>query len=63
MRRLAWIDISGNHVQDNLEDLNREGFKRFGITDESQIVSVQHQTVKIGDDLKSVVYVFYWAND
>jgi hypothetical protein len=63
MRKLRWIDISEDDTQQCLEDLNSNGFARFGIRNEGDIVSVQREMVDMGGKLTCVLWVFYWSDD
>lgn len=62
MRKVRSVDISGDYVDQILADFN-ERIGETGIQQESDIISIQHESIMMGSQRKSVVWVFYWSDD
>jgi hypothetical protein len=62
MRKVRSVDIIGDDPQRILADFD-ERIAETGIQQESDIISIQHESIMMGSQRKSVLRIFYWAND
>ncbi len=62
MRKLRSLDIVGDSAPQILADF-MERIGETGIKEESDIVSVQHEWIMMGDKRKSVVRIFYSSDE
>jgi len=62
MRKLKWIDVTDVDTQHCLHLLNHGGFKKFGIENEADILSVQQESVEMNGRFQTTLWIFYWAD-
>jgi hypothetical protein len=64
MRKIRSFDygLKSSNIHQVLADINERIVVETGITQEVDIISVQHDWIGTGDNKTGVVRVFYWSD-